>query len=1261
MSILSIAVILVFAAGVFSPIILESSKENWKNELDNRIEKIDSYVLSEINNYQKNIVDQIHSIKSVLKNTTLDLPSSRSLLDTLLNHYSTQDYSLIIKDSEGEFYNWNYESIAGTNFLIDDYYHEGETYFISNTLNEYLTVYDTLLTEKGSFTIALYQLIEKNYRIENKYYIPLSFTDELSEKFNTEFIINYSRTAEPTRDGRKHSIILLNNFNNKIGVATFTKPMREVELQNTTKTFEAVQNGLIIFIVVILGFISFRYFTRLQSYFLRFILAAIYLAALRYILFYLDFSLLFDSWQISNSKYFSSLFGFGIVSSPLELFVTIVFLAVIIITLLRYSIIYYNTNKNEHSTIGFILSLILFIVLYLLTIRGLGASIKSAVFDSSLRYYKEDTLFPNFIEAFMLLNILLVGLLIFIGTLSFLIILYKKLPGKLKNEKGFFLLFALFQIAGIIFDYIQKEPQGTPFFRVLFILFSFLSLYFIVKVRELRFSYFFGYALASSFLVILLLGQYNALIEKESLRKSAYSLTRQNSDLLRFAIYETLVEVITDRETVQSFNSEHINPNSIAFKFWSNSILQKESLGSSISILDNQHDKIGSFNFRFNENLEVDWHTYAKELSDLKEIQIFEESVIYSDNKILRGIATIEDVEGVLGYVTVSVLYDLTSLNLPNAPDFLSSDAGYLNESIDYTKLKIFDFHNGTLINSLSNYSLGENEIISILSADFNEYGEAWLNLQINDEEHLVFVLNREQDEIRRTLAIGLKEKELSWGLFDFFKIFFVHLLIIVSVFFIYLIYKLYSTPEIKFSFATKLLISFILISLIPLILVSFFFRTVTTDKNDYAIEYKLGKRAVNVDEYLNNYLHESSINLNSISEKATRDLGVDFTLFRGNEFVYSTNNQYYAVGLIPRILNPKAYEDLLVKGLTQTITKEKIEGYNFNAFYYKTSLLGEFHVIKITDAFNKIMLPLSGQEVDVYIFVSYSVALIIILLLGFILTNQISKPISQLKNATKSVASGDLHVEVNVSTRDEVSELVDGFNYMVKELKRSQAELAEFERETAWKEMAKQVAHEIKNPLTPMKLSVQQLIAAYNDKSDKFDKLFNKVTRTIINQIETLKNIASEFSSFARMPNPKIETVNLESLLREAVDLFSEEKVSINLESIEKIELNVDKDQLRRVFINLIRNSIQAGANSIKIMISKEAASSIIRIKDNGSGIPLEVKDRIFDNEFSTKTTGMGLGLTMAKKTIENYGGTISIEESTESGTIILINIPVL
>jgi nitrogen fixation/metabolism regulation signal transduction histidine kinase len=258
------------------------------------------------------------------------------------------------------------------------------------------------------------------------------------------------------------------------------------------------------------------------------------------------------------------------------------------------------------------------------------------------------------------------------------------------------------------------------------------------------------------------------------------------------------------------------------------------------------------------------------------------------------------------------------------------------------------------------------------------------------------------------------------------------------------------------------------------------------------------------------------------------------------------------------------------------------------------------------------------------------------------------------LTKATDAVSKGDLSVSIDHNERGELKELLDGFNQMTSELQKNQVELAEMERESAWKEMAKQVAHEIKNPLTPMKLALQQLIISYKDKNKDFDKLFEKVSGTVLNQIDNLNQIASEFSHFAKMPSLKIETLDLLAVLNDTANMFIHEKTSIQINTpLSEALVDGDISQLRRMFINLIRNSLQANATKITLdLVQNEEIYRLLFI-DNGTGITESEKDKIFNEHFTTKKQGMGLGLSMAKRFMTSINGEIVLKSTSPQGSI--------
>jgi nitrogen fixation/metabolism regulation signal transduction histidine kinase len=301
-------------------------------------------------------------------------------------------------------------------------------------------------------------------------------------------------------------------------------------------------------------------------------------------------------------------------------------------------------------------------------------------------------------------------------------------------------------------------------------------------------------------------------------------------------------------------------------------------------------------------------------------------------------------------------------------------------------------------------------------------------------------------------------------------------------------------------------------------------------------------------------------------------------------------------------------------------------------------------------------------MDIDVFLFGIYSFATLIMIIISTFLANRISRPIRRLTKATASVAQGDFNLEINSNEKGELKDLLAGFNSMTKELQRNQIEHADLERENAWKEMAKQVAHEIKNPLTPMKLAVQQLMVSYRDKNKNFDSIFEKLSSTILNQIENLNQIASEFSRFARIPNYKLEEIDLLPIIKDIVNLFADEKIKLNIQTFfNSTSVEGDKSQFRRLLINLIRNSIQADANKITITLTSENEFYNLLVTDNGKGIPENIKDKIFESNFTTKEKGMGLGLKLAKRFTEGINGNISLVENNDSGAAFKILIPKL
>lgn len=294
----------------------------------------------------------------------------------------------------------------------------------------------------------------------------------------------------------------------------------------------------------------------------------------------------------------------------------------------------------------------------------------------------------------------------------------------------------------------------------------------------------------------------------------------------------------------------------------------------------------------------------------------------------------------------------------------------------------------------------------------------------------------------------------------------------------------------------------------------------------------------------------------------------------------------------------------------------------------------------------------------EVYLFM-----MVIAILLAYFLSKYITrslKTVSEKINQTR-LDKRNQKIEIeNVS--EEISILVNAYNSMIDELEESAVKLATSEREQAWREMAKQVAHEIKNPLTPMRLSVQNFQRKFDPDDPQMTQKVGEFSDTLINQIDTMSSIASAFSNFAKMPAQQNETLNVPKIVKLALDIFNEEYILFSAEK-EEILAKFDRTQLIRVVTNLVKNAIQAVGNvenpAILVAVTEEEGRACLTVSDNGSGISEENKEKIFEPKFTTKSSGMGLGLAMVKNIVESCDGSISFSSKLNKGTIFKVKFP--
>ena len=304
-----------------------------------------------------------------------------------------------------------------------------------------------------------------------------------------------------------------------------------------------------------------------------------------------------------------------------------------------------------------------------------------------------------------------------------------------------------------------------------------------------------------------------------------------------------------------------------------------------------------------------------------------------------------------------------------------------------------------------------------------------------------------------------------------------------------------------------------------------------------------------------------------------------------------------------------------------------------------------------------------------ILIFGSYGLVVLLLWAGALVLAEWLTRPVTQMVQGMRRVAGGDLGFRVHTEATGEFQELVDGFNRMTAELALGRETLARAEREAAWREMARQIAHEIKNPLTPMKLSAQEIARASREQDPETDAIVASGVRTIVQQIDLLGRIASEFSTFARLPVGKRVAQDVNVLVRDAAPLFERPEpapVQVVLDLQDDLpKVVLDTDEMRRVITNLGQNGVQAmprgGTLTLRTRLARQGERRWVRLRvsDTGVGVARETLARVFEPYFSTRAEGTGLGLAICRRIVEDLGGRIAVHSREGEGATFTIELP--
>jgi len=905
---------------------------------------------------------------------------------------------------------------------------------------------------------------------------------------------------------------------------------------------------------------------------------------------------------------------------------------------------------------------------------------RSFVFDSSIRYLDPMSLLPGAQMVIMHFSILMMTLALIAAAGAAFAVVARFSDPLLRGSGSRFARIALVTtlfLAGFcayaVIDWPTQLPLAVP--PILFVFGALL--FYSLESGEGRPSYLRRYSVsalasvlaAALVIVVLSIDAKTHEKERERVQIMVEELLRPADTWLSFVVSESIRSAASragDQLPIESGDTTVTVD--LAFNLWAQTLMSKEGYSSAVVVYDHVGKELSRFAVGLNSDEQM------QRLTELFHKE--EDALLVVDRKGTGGTVkyygqwehVLDKNVQPIGTVAVVMAASQRTLFRGEAPEQLRASASGRPEDLA-RPVKISEYRGGELV-STNDPALFRGiqlkpAVESALQKNLRRF--VWMD-EVSEGRECEVVYARDESDTARVLSLSLLSLDLRWHLFSIVKTLLVYGLFLAVVVVLMVIWALASRMPLKYGFREKLTFSFAVLSILPLLLMAYYDRQLAVDRLDENITVRLSQDLDLIQQRIASaVLDEEDFNsgvTNDFCEAMASDLGVDFTIYEGAVLKASSRPELYRASILDDRLTGTAFANAEMLGRGFYKSQERIGEISYFVGYRPIMINGEIRGVLAVPALYR------QQEIDeelaqrnAFVLGAYALVVSLVIGVGILLAHALSKPLRDLSKAARSVGRGDLDVVLQVPSSDEVGDLVRSFNEMTAELKASRQNLARVERELAWKEMAKQVAHEIKNPLTPIKLSVQHLVQAYRQGAKDFGDILQRVSKTVIEQIDVLTRIASEFSQFARMPERAFERVDLNQLVTETIDLFKEVRgieFKSNLSSQPAMVI-ADRDELRRVFINIVRNSVQAmeRGGTVTIILGVEHQICRIRISDTGAGIPEDVQPKVFQPNFSTKTDGMGLGLAIAQKVIEDLNGTVTLQSTVGVGTVVEMKIP--
>ncbi|GAB2986560.1 HAMP domain-containing sensor histidine kinase [Mucilaginibacter puniceus] len=1207
-----------------------------------------------LNQSAKLLEDNLHK-KEVLVNSKIGTPADLKKLQTLstdngyaldfMREMTTNNSIWVLAFNNKNLIFWSGIKLMPPNI---DAIKNGSSFYKTN--NGY---YEVIKKTEGPFSILFFILVKNSFSYQNQYlqntFIPDLFNDKSIE------IADFT-------DNRVYQIHDVNHkylFSVKVNPNEINHRFFYFELTFWVLAFIA----LCLLVHNIAGYISRKGYVLSSVLFV-----ALFIIALRFVNRYYHWPDLLQQLeifkpQIYGSKYINATLGdFCINISLLSWFATFLFKQ-------RNRLIKVPPGKTG--------SYVLYIVCVSILLASLTALLRTffnLVYNSQINFDVNNVL--N-LSGFSVVGILLLcfSFLIFFLFTETVLTISKRLTIPLNHQLAIFITIVF--LTTIIYAYYWEFTLVYCFWAIIVLIRGYSYRY---NNRSLSSGMFAVIILLYAFISSVMLNHFESIKEQDSRIQLANRLKKEDDPKAEELFKKIEKKIIDDKDVINSFKGKNFNI--IFLKNW----LQKLYFDDYLSKYDFKVHVFDSNDQTISKDKDI-------RLNDFKDMVLFSSFKVsdnfYRENSTFGSqnyfaILPIADKEQSLGVIVVDL--QSRSIQIADAfPDLLIDGNGQQEDVFKdysyafYSDNKLMAQHGNFVYNLINTDFKGTTGKYVFTTTDISN--PQWYrpfarysHLVYKTSDRNLIVLSRQENAVLYDIA----------SLTFFFVVMLVFSVIVILIRWSWIRIKVLSVTDnrikwnfrinfdkvlyktrIQFSMVFAVVITLIMVAIITYISIS----TQYQNQQDKAIRDKINRIAGSfedglIDKFTGKITEQDQIDFEALADSYSTDL----SLFnRNGVLLITTQPKIYESDLLIRRMNARAFVNLNRMQRSEFVNDEKIAGLNYKAAYSP---------LKNTrgDVIAYLQLPYFSNQADYQdrigsllniMFNIYALVFIAIALFAVFIARQITYPLNFIQASLSKIIYGKKNEPIKWERDDEIGALVKEYNNMIAALEESAGKLAQSERESAWREMAKQVAHEIKNPLTPLKLGLQLLDKSWKDKDPKFDQKFERFSKSFVEQIESLSSIASEFSAFAKMPDTRLERINIFDMLNQAVTIF---KQMDNLKIIyhpaaEPFYIFADKDQLLRCFNNLLKNAIEATpedrAGIIEITHTITDKNILLTIKDNGNGIPEKTREKIFEPNFTTKSSGTGLGLAFVKNSIENAGGKVWFETVTGVGTTFYLSLP--